>query len=144
MTIWFTDWGSSYDLRGSDKALLFALRARIEAFSDRHKIWFGGRGFQFLLLLVIVCVSFVFLQATLTAPRDKAITLALLGLIGIVAAFVLLVGGYLDSWFPQTAIYSDSASFIERNAALIGFWGLIATIIAPLISGLVNRARKRS
>ena len=140
VTIQFGDMFSSYDLRGSDQVLLFALRARLQSFTERYRIWLGGSTFQFGVFMIIMLVASICLTERLTVPgRNKPIVLLPLGLVFSITGIILLTGGYLGSWFPQTAIYRDSASFIERNAALIGFWGFVASITTPIISAIARQ-----
>jgi len=122
---------SIYELGGRDRVLLDVLQSRIDSFVRKQKTWLGGGTIRFVLFMLFIVFASGLVQggiAQLQKGVEKGFGLFLAGCIVGILGFVFLIGGYFDSWFPSTAIYLGSASFMERNSAPITFWSFVLTL----------------
>lgn len=93
--------------------------------SDFGGVWFRLIG---LLLLLTIAIAFFCFPAVLTTRLRKYISIGF-GL----AIFLSLFVCPWSKWFPGTAVYSGSASFLLRNGPIISFLGLVATVVTFIV-----------
>jgi len=94
--------------------------------------YFGGDRFRVYssLVLGIIAASLITLIPFLLNSRVRSSTSIGFGLTILVSLFICP----WRKWFPGTAVYSGSASFLVRNEPLISFGGLLATIVTFIVA----------
>jgi hypothetical protein len=142
-----TNHRSSYSLVGKDQELLRALQRQIDDFAQRHMTWFGGDVCRYLVFIFINLFAGGLygagLYEVLGTKRTTRWSLGLLatGCILLASDFFLLSAGYLDYWFPNTAIYFGSSPPVIRNSPVLRFWFILLAIIALVVAVIIVRKK---
>ncbi len=126
----FTDRTRRISIEGRDPTQVDALFSMLKEKFESKQSFFGGDVFRALLFfgIFILLMIYILLGAQIS---DKTGVKRL-----IPTGCILMVLGLLY-WkfdlFQGTAIYSGDASFIVRNSAQIGFWGLLIGIVSLIL-----------
>jgi hypothetical protein len=87
-------------------------------------------------IYVLVAILLSFQQASLIRTAVGSLVVLVL----VVALNISIFALPWAVWFPGTTVYTGSASFIERHAAMIGVLGLIVGL-ASLVLAMLPVAR---
>ncbi len=145
--ILLTNHHSSYSVIGKDKDLLHALQKQIESFARRYKTRFGGNGCRYTVFILINLFAGGLYGVGLYEIVDRKkktrwnIGLIAGGCILLFADFFILSAGYLDYWFPNTAVYFWGDPPMERNRPLLLFWSILLATVGLLLALVVARRR---
>lgn len=115
-------------VKGYDSAQVFAFTTVAKETFKNHNVILGGFGIN--STLTILCFLAVYLFFILSAKLTEKWQQILAGFLGIIFAILY---GYLmfseNKAFPGFVFYQQSASFIERYGAQVGFWASILGIL---------------
>jgi hypothetical protein len=122
-------------IEGTSQEHIEALGAQIRQSFAGHTIFIGGsRGNLMIgMFLIIVLYLLLFMLGKKFGPFSSQLIFLFSCIIGIVSAIVVWI-----DFFPGFAVYKTDVSFIVRNAALISFLSLIATIIFFILGIYIN------
>jgi len=143
ITITLSDYTRSVSVTGSKPEQVIALFSMLSDEIGSRTTFAGGIGFRViagsLILAVLVVLSRVVPEAV-----DRGLLRTVLAIYAIV-----LVGGLCllalpwTRWLPGAALYSSDASFVVRNAPQITFFGVILSVVIPMLGGIVRFCRSR-
>jgi len=109
----FRDFSSPYELSGTDMLALESLHDRIELFGQEHRTWSGG------LPIIIVCwmlmigcgVALLAMGGQFRKTWARLVSMSCGSFVIVVSFYLFSSGGFME-WFPTTAIFMGSASFM--------------------------------
>jgi hypothetical protein len=146
----FRDAYREIKITGYDRVRVDAAAAEMQGRFNRYTTSFAGPPFRAALaiigILVIAMTSSWATSRSLRMLREwQAVVIVLTGIAAI--PFLMLFPPW-QRWFPGTAIYGDSASFVERHSEAITVTTLLFSIIAliglwPIIQPALHRARRK-
>jgi hypothetical protein len=130
LAITLNDTKRTVTVAGSDTSQLNAVSSYLREALTSQSTYFGGSSFRFAVGVPIWIAGIVFLFAARFLPSPAALFAWVCGIGAPLALFLVP----WESLLPGAAIYSGSASFIDRNINLISFIGVILAIISLAIS----------
>lgn len=141
--ITLTDGYRSVSIRGTDAAQVNAVSALLRERFDSYSKLLGGStvrmyGGASLLLLgwVLSAATDFFLMYPNKWPLKRRMLVSILLALLLIGVIFLLPW---SRWLPGVAIYSGSASFIDRYINVISAFGVVLTIAIPVASMLWHR-----
>lgn len=148
VTLWLWDVARELTVAGRSADQVQGLSGVITEDLTRFQCVLAGPGFRTVGLMALLLAGIIFLVIGLVGTigfepwlvgRRSGVAFMGFGL----CIFVAIQTCPWDKWFAGTAIYSGSASFLERNAADITFLGAIATLLMPVLTGVLDAWRKK-
>jgi hypothetical protein len=108
----------------------------------------AGFGFRSAVCVVLYLAGMILLAVGLAGtighvPRlvGRCLGVVFMGL-GLCLLLAVLACPW-EKWFAGTAVYSGSTSFVERNAAEVTFLGAVATLLMPVLTGVLDAWRRK-
>lgn len=148
------DYSRTVTVIGSDTAQVEAIAEFIRRHFGQLTTLSGGFGFRvigfFLLVIVMSPFSTILVPGLLyrfvPALRRRVVTVQFAApiLTPLITVPIVMFALPWDEWLPGTAIYTGSASFIDRNANLIGALGTflgVASVVVGVIKWLSKPRR---
>ncbi len=107
---------------------------------EPYESQFSGYGFRFILAIIFLTLFILLITPNWFHLKDRDQVILV-----IVSTIVVNLVPWLPFWpkvFPGFLAGIENRSFLERNAALFTFLGLVISMLIP-IGNLVNRYRSR-
>ena len=139
VTIHLHDHSRSINISGKNSAQVKAISGLLrDEFHDK-RVYLGGFGFRFFCAFVLMLIASILLCTTM----KKGSGLEHLPRVLAVVLYTCILILPWEEWLPGTAIYSDSASFVDRNSNYISLGGVLLTVVMPLVMGMSKYFRDR-
>ena len=149
--LFLQDFSRTVTVVGSDTAQVEAIAEFIRTHFNKHTTLLGGSVFRMIGYFPLSLV--VFFIVTLLGPgvlfylfpvlRRSDAPQAISYLAAIVVILIVMFSFPWDEWFPGTAIYADSAIFVDRNANWLTALETLLTILTLVFALLKKLARTR-
>jgi len=142
LEITLTDSRREVSVSGSESSQIYAISSYLKETMDNHSTKFGGSTFRLIGGVILYGVALIFLYISYTSPviTDRN---SLVLIISCMAIFISILALPWDLWFPGTAIYAESANFLDRNINIISFIGALITI-AITVASLIRWGMKKN
>ena len=126
VTIRLSDAWRNLSVSGSSHEQVNALHGLLVQELGNHTTFMGGTGFRTAGGLILQISAYILMMVALLL-MERVTRLSCLVLASLVYFSTWILPW--DIWFPGTAIYLDSASFIVRYSAAISLAGVVATLL---------------
>lgn len=137
ITIILTDSNRAIDVKGLDQTQVNAIASYVAQRLHAHTTNLAGPSFRFITMALLMTIGIILINVIGPKPAYTYMVQGLGFLLSVLGLVALIL-----RWFPGTAIYSTSASFIDRNINVISFIGVLITILAPIVTLVVRTAQR--
>ncbi len=135
-----SDYSRSVSVAGSDKIQVDSLLSLVSSDLNRLGCSLGGSSHRTLgglaLMFTILLLTSVLQAVPSGRVRAAFLTIAVVNLVSLIAL-------PWPDWLPGTAVRVVEASFLSRNASLIGFVGTLAGLVSLVVSVVPYFNRKQ-
>jgi len=126
----FTDRFREIHMSGTKAANIDALTTYVQKRLDPFTTRVGGDGIRLIGLILLVILAMLLLTGTLSIRGRPSYANFYIGGFLLLSIFIFP----WDSWLAGTAIYSTTASFLDRNINVISLVGVVGTILSVFLS----------
>jgi len=143
VTLGLQDWDRKLTVKGRSADQVQELTGAITEDVTRFQCILAGGRFRIVgfMPLFLVCAASLVIGFGGTIEPAPPVIGRRLGLVfigfGLCIFLAVLICPWAE-WFAGTAVYSGSASFLERHAAEITFLSVIATLLMPVLTGVLG------
>jgi hypothetical protein len=144
--IYLNDYQRAVTVGGNSPDQVEALLSLLAELLHSRETYLGGFSFRTWsgVLLLLLVVALVYIGAHVLGQKGKPKAAVWLLVVGAFIAILISILPW-ENWFPGTAVFATSASFLVRYSAQISMIGTLASLIALSIPGwkmLVRVARQ--
>ena len=140
LDIVLTDRIQEISLSGTDSTQIHAISTYLKEKIEAHGTHLGGTYFRLMGAGLLWLVGIVLINVSINNAKKIKHLPKVLGVFLFISIYLLP----WDIWFPGTAIYADSANFLDRNINVISFIGVIISVLIPLTGFLRTKYKQKA